>query len=342
MNTKSILTTLTTMITTLVFLTACASPGAKQSPSTTPTDTDDLPGMANPAAVYCENLGYTMETVTRQGGEDADCIFPDGSRCAQWDFLAGRCGQEFSNCQMQGFELEMNGNIGICRFPDSSYCDEYQYFTGECSPGDNPGSVAGEPIQIKDILQARDFLTQYLASQYDLHVTEQWIEQDITPADAAGTYKLRFVSGPMTIVISAEASAPSPTLYTVEEASNVSNGFYWRGTLSFDGALTEEEVRLPGTILGAEDARETVMQHITLAYDLPGYGDWIDQGISQTDADSVVSTFVSGPWVVQVESIPAAPLVASYHVTADHMEEEIRWEGDITYIGEISESSFSK
>ena len=342
MSKNTIQTAFTIMITSLVFLTACANPGTKQSPPILPTNTEALPGMANPAAVYCENLGYAMESVTRDGGEDADCIFPDGSRCAQWDFLAGRCGQEFSFCEMQGFELETDGNIGICRFPDSSYCDEYQYSTGDCSPGDNPGTVAGEPIQLQDIYQARDFLTQYLARQYELHVADQWIEQDITPADAAGTYKLRFVSGPMTIVISAEAAAPSPMLYTVEEASNVSNGFFWRGTLSFNGELSEEEVRLPGTILGAEDAREAVMQHITLTYDLPGYGEWIDQGITHTDEDSVVRAFVSGPWLIQVENIPAAPLVVSYHVTADYLEEEISWQGDITYIGEISESSFSK
>lgn len=112
--------------------------------------------------------------------------------------------------------------------------------------------------------------------------------------------------------------------------------------MSFDGEISKEEVRLPGTILGAEDAHEPVMQHINLSYDLPGYGEWINQGITHTDEDSVVRTFVSGPWVIQVENIPAAHLVVSYHVTADHLEEEISWQGDITYIGEISESSFSK
>ena len=65
--------------------------------------------------------------------------------------------------------------------------------------------------------------------------------------------------------------------------------------MSFDGELSEVEVSLPDTILGAEDAREAVMKHITLTYDLPGHGEWIDQGISQTDRDSVVRTFVSGP-----------------------------------------------
>ena len=193
-----------------------------------------------------------------------------------------------------------------------------------------------------DAYQARDFLTQYFDSQYGIQLVDPWIEQNITPADAIGSSKIRFVSGPMTIVISAEASAPAPALYVIEEASNIANGFYWEGTLSFDGELDENTVILPGTILSAEDARETVMQHITAAYDLPEYDEWTDQGVSQTDADTVVRVYVSGPWVVEVELVPAAPLVASYHVTADHLQEEIRWEGDISYHGEITESNFSR
>jgi len=50
--------------------------------------------LENPAALYCEELGNTMESIERDGGMDADCVFPDGSRCGQWDFLSGRCGQE--------------------------------------------------------------------------------------------------------------------------------------------------------------------------------------------------------------------------------------------------------
>ena len=40
----------------------------------------------NPAPIYCENMGYTIE------GEY--CVFPDGERCEQWAFYDGECGQE--------------------------------------------------------------------------------------------------------------------------------------------------------------------------------------------------------------------------------------------------------
>jgi len=75
---------------------------------------EPIANMANPAAVYCGELGYAMENVTRNGGEDADCIFPDESRCGQWDFLSGRCGQEFSYCSLQGYNLGEGTNIGTC------------------------------------------------------------------------------------------------------------------------------------------------------------------------------------------------------------------------------------
>ena len=202
--------------------------------------------------------------------------------------------------------------------------------------------TAEEPTQIMDITQARDFLTEYFSREFDLQVADPWIEQDIAPGDAIGTFKTRFLSGPVTIVISAQASAPSPNLYTIEEASNIANGFYWEGTLSFDGELTQEKFNPPGTILNTEDARDAIMQHITEAYDLPGYVEWADQGMNPTDADTVVAVYTSGPWVVEVELVPAAPLVASYHVTADHLQGEIRWEGDITYQGDITEVDFIK
>lgn len=172
--------------------------------------------MPNPSAVYCEGLGYPQESVERNGGMDVDCIFPDGSRCGAWDLLSGRCGQEFTYCEMQGGTIEEGANIGICRFPDGSSCDEYRYFLGECSPGDNPGEVTEdvesseeEVIEIHDFSEARDFLAAYFLNQYGIEQTEPWMEQNITPENAGPSTTFRYVSGLLTIVITAEASPPS-------------------------------------------------------------------------------------------------------------------------------------
>jgi putative hemolysin len=328
------------IVTALLFMSACSS--ENPVPDNLEESDEIVADMANPSAVYCVGLGYSMENVTRNGGMDADCVFTDGSRCAQWDFLSGRCGQEFTYCKMQGFNLEQGTNIGICRYPDGSYCDEFLYFSGECSQGDNPGVSEEDNTQIIDVSEARDYIAAYFSSQYGIEQTDPWIEQNITPDDAIGSSTIRFVSGPLTIVISAPAAAPSPSVYTIEEASFIVNGFYWEGTLNFNGDITESTVIPPGIILSEEQARDAVMENIVATYDLPVIGEWTDQGVSQTDADTVVRVYISGPWVAEVEFIPAAPLVSSYHVTVDNLSEGNHWESDISYHGKIVEKSFSK
>jgi len=93
-------------------------------------------GIANPASVYCQGLGYTEETRTNDAGEYGMCIFSDGTECDTWDFLAGRCGQSFSYCVQQGYTLEEvpDSNIANCVFPDGSSCMELDFFQGSCGP----------------------------------------------------------------------------------------------------------------------------------------------------------------------------------------------------------------
>jgi len=315
---------------------ACLSPIVEESTQ------EPVVGMPNPSAVYCEGLGYTTENVIRNGGEDADCIFSDGSRCAAWDFLSGRCGQGHSFCEKQGYELKEVSNIGTCLFSDGSTCDEYLYFSGDCSPGDNPGKAVAEPVEIKDFTQARDYLAAYFLKQYGIQQTDPWIEQNITPDDAVASTTMRYVSGFVTIVISAPVSAPYVPLYTIEEASYIVNGFYWEGTLSFDGTVTETLVYPPGTVLNEEQARDAVMEYVTSSLGLPTVGDWVDEGMTQTEDITILRVYSSGNWVVEVEFGPAAPLVPSYHVTVNNTTEGIHWDGDISLRGEMVEIIFTR
>jgi subtilisin-like proprotein convertase family protein/putative hemolysin len=62
-------------------------------------------GMANPAAVYCRELGYQYQVVDTDHGQDGTCVFPDNSRCAGWSFLEGTCGGSYSYCARQGYGL---------------------------------------------------------------------------------------------------------------------------------------------------------------------------------------------------------------------------------------------
>ena len=61
-------------------------------------------GMPNPAAVYCSELGYQGKTITQDdGGQYSVCVFPDGNSCDAWQFLEGKCGEEYSYCAQNGY-----------------------------------------------------------------------------------------------------------------------------------------------------------------------------------------------------------------------------------------------
>jgi len=66
-------------------------------------DSVSMMGMANPAAVYCEELGYQYNILTdNEGGQQGICVFPDNSSCDEWGFFTGKCGQNYSWCAVNG------------------------------------------------------------------------------------------------------------------------------------------------------------------------------------------------------------------------------------------------
>ena len=337
----------------LAALISACMPAPETSTGSEASDEEGI-GLANPAAVYCEGLGYAMETVENESGEDADCLFPDETRCAQWDFLAGRCGQAFTYCELQGGTMvETDGNAGTCRFSDGSTCDEYGFFQGECAPGDNPAEEleavvptedesVDEALEIHDFIEARDFLADYFAEQYGLDFSEAWFEEDITSEDSVGASTYRYVSGAVTLVISAEAAAPYAALYTIEEASDISNGFTWEGTLTFNGTITEETVTPPGTVLDVEQARDAVLAYLSEQYELDLPAEWSEESVSDGENASIITTYTSDAWEVKVTYLAAAPLVSEYAVTVENADENFEWEGAVTLWGKIQEVNESE
>jgi putative hemolysin len=64
-------------------------------------------GMPNPSAVYCGALGYKYKIVTRDnGGQYGVCIFPDGNECEAWAFYRGKVYQQWSYCELYGYDLK--------------------------------------------------------------------------------------------------------------------------------------------------------------------------------------------------------------------------------------------
>ncbi len=52
-------------------------------------------GLANPAAVYCQDHGGAYQTVTADDGSQSGiCRFGDGSECDEWAFYRGECQPE--------------------------------------------------------------------------------------------------------------------------------------------------------------------------------------------------------------------------------------------------------
>lgn len=43
-------------------------------------------GIANPASVFCEERGGTVEIVEKPGGQRGICVFPDGTRIDEWEY----------------------------------------------------------------------------------------------------------------------------------------------------------------------------------------------------------------------------------------------------------------
>jgi len=90
----------------------CKDPGPLPVPNPTPACTP-IPGpnggpgigMANPASVYCEGAGGT--------NTDSDCVFSDGTKCEQWSFYRGECGQAHSFCNQHGGKVSnVNEDMG--------------------------------------------------------------------------------------------------------------------------------------------------------------------------------------------------------------------------------------
>ena len=62
-------------------------------------------GLANPAALYCERLGYEYKTVESEDGQLGVCVLPDGEQVDAWAFYAGESGAEFSYCANMGWAV---------------------------------------------------------------------------------------------------------------------------------------------------------------------------------------------------------------------------------------------
>jgi len=63
-----------------------------------PAQNNQASGLPNPASVFCEKQGGSLEIrKDKEGNEKGFCIFEDGSECDEWNFYYGKCkkGEKF-------------------------------------------------------------------------------------------------------------------------------------------------------------------------------------------------------------------------------------------------------
>ena len=63
--------------------------------------------MANPSAVYCEELGYKYKTEKTGIEEKGICVIEENVvEYDAWDFFEGKVGEQYSYCSKQGYDIE--------------------------------------------------------------------------------------------------------------------------------------------------------------------------------------------------------------------------------------------
>ncbi|MBC8487404.1 MAG: DUF333 domain-containing protein [Bacteroidetes bacterium] len=79
-------------------------------------------GLVNPSAAYCKQLGYEYTIEKTLEGEFGICKFPNGSLCEEWNFIEGKCGQKYSYCKREGYEIKTISDIKKCSSIFSEEC----------------------------------------------------------------------------------------------------------------------------------------------------------------------------------------------------------------------------
>lgn len=77
----------------------------------------------NPAAIYCERMGYEYVIETNSEGKSVGmCKLPDGSKVNAWDFFKGKVKPEYSYCKKAGYDIVSEEEIQGSYTTQTAYC----------------------------------------------------------------------------------------------------------------------------------------------------------------------------------------------------------------------------
>jgi putative hemolysin len=70
--------------------------------------------LRNPAAVYCDTLGYKYVVESTGDGEIGRCTLPNNISVDAWNFLEGKTAQGYSYCTQRGYGMKVVENATRC------------------------------------------------------------------------------------------------------------------------------------------------------------------------------------------------------------------------------------
>ena len=192
----------------LVMLVAGLTGCVAGQPLVTPAEpTVSVPGLANPASVYCADNGGSVDIRSDAAGNQTGvCVFADGSECDEWAYFRSECAHgdqaaptsepEVANpmaayCAQQGGSSQIvtdgSGNsYPACVLADGTVCQEAAFYNGECGPGGASPAVPAPTETVTATISApAALMTAVLAAlPADAYEGVEAIELDPLPGGA--------------------------------------------------------------------------------------------------------------------------------------------------------------
>jgi len=129
------------------------------------TGSDGGAGLANPASVFCEQQGGTVEIVTADDGSQSGmCQLADGTEVDEWQYFreyhTDSDDETLANpaalyCEEQGGTT--TGDEPLCELPDGEVVDAWQYYRQQTAGGasaaaDTPSTGAGSSTSVAPVV----------------------------------------------------------------------------------------------------------------------------------------------------------------------------------------------
>jgi putative hemolysin len=283
-------------------------PGDSVQPG--PTAEATLP---NPASVYCEEKGGTVDLRQDASG----------------------------------------GVAGICVFADGSECDEWAYYRGECTPGGTPqANPTPTPMPTEqasppsDPVGARDAVLAYLGENYADRAPAAglaWMEAHTKPEGLVGGESYEYTAGDWLIAVSYPVVAPENVIYTIV-VSDETNGFRWEGHVDAQGQVTEisfaGQSSRPSDLAGARDAALAYLAENYVGEAPAANLAWIE---AHTTPEGLVGgesyEYTAGGWLIKVSYPVVAPENVVYTIVVSNQTTGFHWEGQVDAQGQVAETS---